>query len=195
MRRILSEKGQARKRKRNQIILGVFLVFTMFFSVIGYAFQSIVTTPQDQENNQTNGVFYNGFEFLPQNGFWILNKEGINLIFSNNPNQVNRIKSNISSIENYNNKTLYVYSENVLAESEIRNNLFNFVEKIENVCLEGEECGQDLQVKTCENNFIVIRESENSSITQVDNCVFINGKSRNLIRVTDEFLFKVLGIR
>lgn len=200
MRRIHSEKDE-KKRRRNQIILGVFLVLTMFGSVIGFAIPfgsqdgNVGTGNENSNVPQSNGVFYNGFEFIPQNGFWILNFQGVNLIFSNNPTQVSKINVSVNSLSSYEEKPLYIYSENVLAESEIKNNLFNFVEKIEEACLREENCNGNIQIKTCEDNFIIIRESEKNQITLKDNCIFVEGVSEDLVRLTDELLFNILGIR
>lgn len=142
-------------------------------------------------NPDLNSINYNGFEFIEQNSLWILNQNEINFIFRYNPNQVPRIASEIKPLENYQEKILYLYSENILAESEIYTNLFQFTNGIENACLE--ECEEKLPVKTCQDNFIIIREG-NKGITQENNCVFIEGEKEDLTKLADEFLFKLIGV-
>ena len=187
MRRINSKYQEDKKRKRNQLILGLTLIFVMFFSVIGYSFQGIVS------NDETIEKFnYNDFEFTEQNGFWILNKNNINFIFRYNPNEVPEINSELKNINNYNGKPLYIFSESTEAESEIRTNLFQSVERIQNACLE--ECDKNLPIKTCEDNFIIIKEGD-EKIVQENNCVFITGKIEDLTKLADEFLFKILEIK
>ena len=57
------------------------------------------------------------------------------------------------------------------------------------------ESGEDLPVKTCSDNFIIIKESNTSSIRQENNCVFIEGQKEELTALADQFLFKTFGIR
>lgn len=196
MRKILSKDNESRKKKRNQLTVGLLLIFLMFFSTLGFAFQ-LITQEETEQNENSKIVNYNGFEFKEQNNFWSLNKGGINFIFRNNPNQVTKINSEINSLNNYLNKSLYIYSESIKAESEIRTNLFQYVKEIKNACLEKDECIEKFPIKTCEDNFIIIKEiseNETSGINQENNCIFIKDYEENLIKLTDEFLFKLLGI-
>ena len=63
-------------------------------------------------------------------------------------------------------------------------------------CLEGEECANDeLPIKTCEDNFIIIRESDVTEVVQEDNCVFIRGEAEELAKITDAFLLKIIGVQ
>ena len=105
-------------------------------------------------------------------------------LFEKKPQLLEITKVAVKSwLENYQNKTLYLQSEDVLAESEIRINLLQFTNGIEKV----------QEVGTCENNSIIIKEGERG-ITQDNNCVFIEGKSEELLQLTDEFLFKLFEI-
>jgi|TARA_Y100000034_G_scaffold14866_1_gene15634 hypothetical protein len=187
MRKIGSKYQEEKRRKRNQFVLGFVLIFVMFFSVIGYSFQGTVS-----HNNIVENSNYNGFEFIEQNGFWILNQNNVNLIFRYSPNEVPNINSKLKNLNNYNGKPLYIFSESTEAESEIRTNLFQSVERIQNACLE--ECDKNLPIKTCEDNFIIIKEGD-EKIVQENNCVFITGKIEDLTKLADEFLFKILEIK
>ncbi len=202
MRKIISKHEEGRKRKRNQLIVGGVLIFIMFFSVLGYSFRG------GDEN--TKKINYNGFEFINQNDFWILNTENFYFVFKNNPKQVEEIGGDLEYLENYYDKPLYIYSENSESEIEIYRNLFyqnQIVQRMQSACLDenitnttlGErivlECDENLPIKNCEDNFIIIKEDNNTKITQNKNCVFIFGQQENLTKITDEFLFKILGIR
>lgn len=206
MRRLTSKHQEGNRKKRNQIVVGLILIFVMFSSVLGFAFLNssksgaINTNTNDfsggssnVNDNNFNSINYNGFEFIEQNGFWILNLNGVNFIFRHNPHQVPRIASEIKLLNNYQEKVLYLFSEDLLAESEIKNNLIAFTNGIENACLENEGCVKNSPIKTCEDNFIIIREG-NQSITQEDNCVFIEGEKEDLTKLVDEFLFKLMKI-
>ena len=207
MRRLTSKHQEEKGKKRNQILIGLILIFVMFSSVLGFAFLNHSFIGGSNANNANgdnfgssnvnvdnfNSINYNGFEFIEQNSFWILNLNEVNFIFRHNPTQVPRIASEIKPLETYQEKALYLYSEDILAESEIKINLLQFTNGIKKACLKEEKCGENVPVKTCEDNFIIIREG-NQSITQEDNCVFIEDKKEDLTKLTDEFLFKLMGI-
>jgi len=191
MRKIISKQEEEKKKKRNQLIVGFVLIFIMLFSVLGYSFGG--------GNESTTKIKYNGFKFVKQGESWILNTENFNFIFENNPNQVEKINSDLKNLENYYGKPLYMYSENYEAEMEIYRNLFYYnqiVQRMQDACLEGNEteCDGALPVKNCGDNFIIIRESNETKIIQENNCVFIEGEQGNLTKITDEFLFKILEI-
>ena len=185
MRKIISKQN---KEKRNQIIVGVVLIFVMFGSVFGV----IVGSFGQKDNKQK--VNYNGFEFVKQNDFWFTDNGNLNFVFKYNPEQVDRIDSKLNHLENYYGKPLYVFSENREAELEIYRNLEQIVQRMQPACFEDEVCEENLPVKTCEDNFIIIKESDAAEINQNQSCVFIYGGQENLTKITDEFLFKVLGI-
>ncbi|MBI2043442.1 hypothetical protein HYT25_03570 [Candidatus Pacearchaeota archaeon] len=182
MKSILSKHDTEKKTKRNRMILGGILVFIMFFSVAEYALfgqdpgEDAIQTATDTEN-------YNGFQFSEQNGYWILNVEESSFIFSYNPNEIPRINSIVNPIENYQEKILYLISNNSLANSEIRVNMAQFVDGI-----------LETEIENCRQNTIIVKEGNENKITQKENCIYIEGKKEDLIKITDEFLFKLLKI-
>lgn len=192
MRKIISKNVAHKKKRMNKILLSFGMIFIMFSSILGYAFQSFGGNNVDVTEQGLEVTTFNGFDFTQQSGFWVLDFNGLNLIFRYNPSQVIKSDSIINLLLNYEAKPLYIYSENIQAKSEIRTNLFGFVDSIEDACLEG-LCDES-KIKTCEDNFIIIKESEVNTIKQQDNCVFIEGKSEDLIKLTDGFLYKVLGV-
>ena len=191
MIKIISKHEENRRKKKNQFVVGFILIFIMFFSVVGYSLGG--RTPANDDSSKIN---YNGFEFVNQNGLWVLDIDGFNFVFRYNPEQVEKSYSQIKSIDNYYQKPLYIYSENPEAEAEIYVNLGQVALRTQPACLDGEKCkNENLATKTCSDNFIIIKEGNSSDITQEENCVFIQAPSYSLTRLTDEFLFKVFGIR
>ena len=191
MRKIISRHEENRRKRKNQFIVGFILIFIMFFSVVGYSFGG--RTPANDDSSKIN---YNGFKFVNQNGLWVLDIDGFNFVFRYNPEQVEKIYSLVDSLDKYHQKPLYIYSENPEAEAEIYVNLGQVALRTQTACLDGEECeNENLPIKTCEDNFIIIKEGNSSEITQEENCVFIQAPSYSLTKLTDEFLFNVLGIR
>ncbi|MBU3907552.1 MAG: hypothetical protein KKA64_04865 [Nanoarchaeota archaeon] len=194
MRKIISKENEGRKRTRNQLLAGGVLIFIMFFSVLGYSFNG----SESNDGSSTTKVVYNGFEFVEQNEFWLLKIGETNFAFLYNPEQINetiKIDSNLKLVEEYYGKPLYISSENYEAEAEIARNMGAVAQRIQRACLKGEKCGsKELPIKTCEDNFIMIKETNQPEIIQKENCVFIQGEEGNLAKIADEFLFKILKI-
>ena len=161
----------------------------MLMSVVGYGFVGTEKTSPSKK------ITYNGFEFINQNGVWITQIGETQFAFKYNPKEVEKITSELKSLENYYQKPLYLSSENGEAEAEIYQNLDKFVQRTQRACLEGGKClDKNLPIKTCEDNFIIIEEGENYNIRQENNCVFIESTRENLTKLSDEFLFKITGI-
>jgi len=198
MRKILSEAEQKSKERFNQILVGIVLIGVMILSTLGYSLSS----KDEEEGGSAKKVIYNGFEFTNQNGFWVLDIENLEFAFRNNPNEVKRIDSNVSLLNAYFNQPLYLSSEDGEASSEIYINLNQITLRMQNACLNSsliqnkskDSCDENLPIKDCNSNFIIIKESNNTEIIQNQKCVFIQGPKEELLNLTDEFLFKIIGI-
>ncbi len=190
MRRITTRSQEAKQKRTKQFIVGGVLIVIMFFSVLGYAFRGSGDEDDDQKIN------YNGFEFVRQNNFWFLELGDFQFAFKYNPKQVEQVSSQVNFLNTYSRKPLYVFTESQEAGEEIYRNFNpqynNIVQRMQNACFE--ECEEDVPIKTCEDNFIIIEESEIVEIIQNQSCVFIRGPLENLTMITDEFLFKIIGV-
>lgn len=192
MRRLVSKQKQQKSDRIKQLIVGTLLIVIMFASVLGYAFQG-----NEEENN--SNLNYNGFEFVKQDKSWMLQNA---FLFKHSPKDTEEFARNnfLNLLIDYQSKPLYIYSENKEAESEIYQNLYNSVQRIQYACLEKNEseldfnCEKDLPMKNCEDNFILISEGE-FNVEQKNNCLFIQGSYENLTKISDEVLFKILGVK
>lgn len=191
MRKITSQQDTEKKNKRKQLLVGGILIFIMLISTLGYSFSRFAGGGSNSE--QMN---YRGYTFAKQNGLWNTQLNGLAFSFSSNPNEIINENSNVSlTLNNYQGQPLYVSSENPDAEYEIYRNLDSLILRRQSACLEGEKCSnKDFPVKTCDDNFIIIREANNTKISQKKNCVFIEGEREKLVNITDGFLFKIIGI-
>lgn len=192
MRKIISKHDEEKKKKRNGMIVGGILIGVMILSILGYSFQS-----QDSDT-ETNTITYNGFQFVEQNSFWFVNVGDFQFSFKYNPKEVKETDSYFNKLNNYNGKVLYISSDYIEAQTEIYRNLFyqnQIILRMQAACLEGEECEENLPIKNCTDNFIIIEKSDFEGIVQEENCVFIQGSEENLTKLTDEFLFKITGIQ
>ena len=193
MRKLGSRRKEEKKQKRKQLIVGLVLTSILFVSIFGYA----LGRGRNSENKE-NKVIYNGYEFVERNGFWFTEIGNFEFSFRYNPNEIKQIDSNLNFLESYSGKPLYISSDDIESESEIYRNLKyqnSIIQRMQVACLEGEECINDELVnKTCADNFIIIRESNTTEVTQEDNCVFIKGKAEELTKITDGFLLKIIGV-
>src|SRR4030042_3571812 len=185
MRKIISPEKQKSKERFNQLIVGLVLIFLMMLSVLGYSLNS------KDEEEISKKILYNGYEFNEVNGFWVLNAGQFKFIFNYNPEEVSKSYSNLSYIDTYYDKPLYFYSENSEATSEIYVNLNQFVQRFQPACLNDSNCTGNYPVKDCSSNFIIIKIDNSSSIEQNQSCVFIQGPEEEIVKLTDEFLFKI----
>ena len=189
MRRLTSKHKQEKSKKLKQFSIGGVLIFVMLFSIVGYSFQS-------NPSESTKKINYNGFEFTNQNDFWILQSQNLNFIFKFNPLQTEGIQaSELNSLQDYSGKPLYIYSENQNAEIEIYRNLNQVSLGIRKAYLQGDEGEENIPIKNCEDNFLIIKENNNSQIIQNESCVFIQGPEEDLAKITDEFLFRIMEIK
>jgi hypothetical protein len=190
MRKIGSATERKRKNKRNQVILGIGLVIVMLFSIVGFSFQS----GNSGNTNVQETKIYKGYTFSKVSDLWVTELGAFQFIFSNFPDDVPKIPGNVKFIDEYANEPLYVASEKVDAGGEIVLNLRQIAQRVQPACFEGKLCEDDLPIKTCEDNLIVISVGEENSIVQEDNCVFITGIENQLLKVVDEFLLKIIGV-
>jgi hypothetical protein len=191
MRKIISKKDEGKKARRNQLIIGGILILVMIASSVGYAFTRDQTTSETQ-------IIYKGYTFTQTSNLWYVDVGSYQFSFKYNPTQTQSINSALNPLANYANEPLYIYSENTAAATEIYRNLFyqnSIVQRVQSACPEGTTCSDNSPVKTCDNNFIIIRDSNSTGITQNKNCVYIEGKNENLTALSDTFLFKITGIQ
>lgn len=204
IRKIVSAREVEKRNQRNQIIVGIILVSLMLFSVLGYAFQGRDSS-SDSSDDSENGIYkYNNYEFFYQNGFWAVDFLESFLLFSYYPTsgQILGFEALNKSYQDYENKVIYIYSENAEAKSELKMNLLLLTKNIQEVCLEGKICeNAELPVKSCSNQLntneemIVIQENSNQKLETTNSCIVISGEKESLIRLVDEFLFRLFKIK
>lgn len=184
MRKIISKHEEGKKKKRSQFIVGGILIFIMVSSLLGYAFQNQNATGTSSSNSTLD---YNGITFANQNGFWAVNYGTQRIVFTYHPAQIPSadLTNFTKNINDFSNKSLYINSYDLNAESEIRTDLFPFASEIKNAQIPPENCA---------NNFIIIQNGS-SGIRQEQNCIFISGQGEDLIKLVDNVLFKIFGIR
>jgi hypothetical protein len=193
MRKIITKENEEKRRKRNQLMIGIILVVVMGLSTIGYSLSG-----NSKNSDSSDSIIYNNIQFTKTSGLWYAKINDATFSLSYNPKEVEKTSSAINLIDKYKEKPLYISSKDSGAITEIYRNLFysnRIVLRMQEACLQNETCTEDIPVKTCEDNFIIIKEAEENKIVQNNNCVFIYGKKENLVKQTDSFLYKITGIQ
>jgi len=196
-----NKKDEARRTRRNQLLVGLLLLAVMLFSVIGYGFQTQDTSASGEQGYT---VTYQGYDFVYNGaGLWLLALGGGTFGFQYTPDTLDFGDALVHPLSSYSGKPLYVIAHDELAKAELYRTMDLVVLRRQAACLDPsvqreeiplEGCDASLPVKTCEDNVIIIAESSTKHINQIDNCVFIGAPAQDLVAVVDEFLFKSLGI-
>lgn len=197
MIKILSEEEKKRIIKRNQLIVGGMMISLLIISTVGYAFSNA--------GNDTNGsltVDIQGISFTKENDYWHFIVNNNEFVTRYNPEEVASIPYlNYLTIQDYKDKPLYFAGETGEHTIELKRNLGGrFVLRMSEACVEGEICENDLPIKNCtRDNLIVykkvVEENETETIYQEDKCTYIIARTEHQTQYTDVFLYKLLGLR
>jgi len=190
MEKIVSKETKKSKERFNQLLIGLIFIFLMVLSTFGYSLSS-----GDEEAQGSENIEYNGYKFTKNNDYWLMDIQGMQFAFHYNPKEVNLIPGNVSYLNSYMGKPLYIQSENGDASSEIYMNLNQIAQRIQYACINGSNCTGDYPTKDCDSNFIIIKEDNITGIEQDNGCVFLQGPEEDMLKIVDEFLFKIMGIQ
>jgi hypothetical protein len=134
MKRIISQEEKNRKQKRNKIILSIFLVFLIAFSSLGYAIMSRT------EDTTIQRAEYAGLDFVQNNGYWTTIVGQKQLFFNKLPAEVLNVSiQGEYSATDYFNEPVYIVNANT-ATVTLSDFLSSVALRIQDACLEGEEC-------------------------------------------------------
>jgi flagellar basal body-associated protein FliL len=196
MRGILDKKDEEKQRKKNNMIIGIILIVLMGASVIGYSFFS----SDSFEESTRETIEYRGLEFVDSGyGTWVFEIQGFQFQTRYLPIDTLNISTIMTkTIQNYQNQVLYFVNQDDLSQngiSEIGSNLNNFIQRINFACLENEKCEGDLPIKNCtSDNVIVFKKDNIPRINEQEKCVYIYTSEEEILRASDTFLYKILGI-
>jgi hypothetical protein len=194
MRRILSAEIEEAKRKRKQVIIGGILILIMLLSTFGIIIDSFGKKDNSQE------IIYNKIKFENQDGFWFAQNGNLNLVTKYNPFETENFTINENLvIDGFYNQPLYLYFDDDSAGQEILRNfdsqVNNIVTRTQLACPEESNCSENWPKKNCDNNFIIIRLSNQSSVIQKNKCIYIESNKEEITQLTDEFLFKLFKVK
>ena len=185
MRKIQTQANIDKKKRKDQIVIGVVMISLLVISTLGYSLVG-------RNNEEDSSVQDFGIEFFYENGFWKTVFDDNIFVFKNLPSEVSDIDVNISvSLGQYSGQVLYFVNPNAGA-SEILNNIGGYIVRYQEACINDDDgCNDDFPMKNCDSNLIIFENGNSSKVYQNDSCVFIVGDP---LRATDAFLYKVLQI-
>ncbi len=188
MRKIKTKEQKEKKQARNKTIISSLLVILLLFSTLGYAFYN---TSGEKKNIEYKNIKFS----LTQSGFWQSKIQGYDFLTSYTPQETENISGNINlNLQDYFNKPLYLdYQSSSQGIQEISRNLQRFVTRIQFSCINN--CSENFPIKNCsQDNIISIKSGNKTLINQQENCIYISGKEKDLLRATDAFIYKLLKI-
>ncbi|MEK6846800.1 MAG: hypothetical protein AABY16_01390 [Nanoarchaeota archaeon] len=184
MQKIQTAATLAAAEQRRSRFGGIVIIAILLLSTAGFALSGVGFGSNGSNDGQDDGPVYNG-------QYWVYNLAGQQYSFTNSASEVDfSAVSNLQkNLADFSGRQVYIDSDNTAALQEILINLGRHVQRISEACYG--ECDRDLPEKTCESGpMIVVRTSEQQSVREEQNCVFIDGD----LRTVDVFLYKILGL-
>lgn len=166
----------------------------MILSTAGFALNP------GNKTTKTDVIDYKGMKFVKSDSYWYFNANGQSLFTRYNPEETKNISFSITNgLRDYKDKPLYFVGNFQEANNELKRNLNPFVLRLQDACLEGENCTDNLPVKNCSTDNVIIikevdKENDKEKIYENEKCIFIIANLENQTKSADAFLFKVLNI-
>ncbi|MBT6690132.1 hypothetical protein HN903_03805 [archaeon] len=207
MRRIKSIADIERARRRNNIIMGVGMIFLLLASTAGFAIMNA-------DSEEESVVEELGFEFVRDGGMWKLILDESVFGFQYLPSEVEDVDVNVSvEFGDYSGKALYFVNPNE-GVGEVLNNLGGYILRYQESCLQQDSresvvggrwsddlgnltnnsdvfCDENLPIKDCDSNLIIFDIGNETRVYGDNNCVFIEG---DFLKGVDAFLYDILDI-
>lgn len=194
IKKLQSRKEQEKKHKKQQRWLGIGLIFIMFGSVFGV----VVAFFSTQDPNEPVQETYLGYDLNQGAGFYILTVGNNNIYLNTDPNNFNSLDYSINiskMVTMFVGNPLYIDSSDSYSYQTLEQNLFTYANRIVAACIDELDCSNDnLPIKTCEDNIIIVKESSENKIYEDNNCIYIEGNYEDVTALTDIFLLRVFGI-
>lgn len=184
MRPIETEEVRQRRKKRNQLLIGIVLIGLMVLSSAGYALINSFTGTSNGVQQTKYGLTYDG-------SYWAGTVQGYPVSLTLDPDEAANISVALSGItlSTYMSQVVYISSDDPFSVSQIASNLGSFTAGVREACFGS--CDKNLPEKTCADNLIVINSTATyPSVYRRDKCIFIDGNSDS----TEAFLYRILGL-
>ena len=191
MRKIETKEATEKRQTRNKVIIAVIFIGLMVLSTAGFALFS------GNGITKKSSKTYNDVEFKTNdNGYWEFKIQGQSFQTSFTPEETESISADAISISELSGKPIYFVNSDPASANEILYNIGRYATRYQDVCLKDLNCtNSDNIVKTCDDNLIVFKESDEDSVKRDNNCLFINYSPGNEVLVGNRLIFKALGVQ
>ena len=191
MRKIETKEATEKRQTRNKVIIAVIFIGLMVLSTAGFALFS------GNGITEKSSKKYNDVEFKTNdNGYWEFKIQGQSFQTSFTPEETESISADAISISELSGKPIYFVNSDPASANEILYNIGRYATRYQDVCLKDLNCtNSDNIVKTCDDNLIVFKESDEDSVKRDNNCLFINYSPGNEVLVGNRLIFKALGVQ
>lgn len=188
-------RHERKSDKAKQIVMGVVIALIMVLSTFGIII-----------GNQTNSMRYNDYKFEYHGNQYVTKINGKQMLFYSLPTQSDFI--NVSSIVSNKIKEAYILmltfnpgdTANIQIIEQVR---FDLSQDLNKVVLNGVLNISDeypaLPRITCANAtlktpVIIMNMSDTTGIVDVDNCIYINARGTEFLRMRDRLLYSYYGV-
>tara|TARA_Y100000310_G_scaffold76463_1_gene72951 strand:+ start:4717 stop:5316 length:600 start_codon:yes stop_codon:yes gene_type:complete len=199
MRRIETLQTRESRDKRNRTAIGVVLIVLMVSSTVGFIFAFHGGGLPGSNSDEIDYDFeYNDIGFF-RSGSKLVFQVG-NGVFETSlePSEIESVEFNVFvNAEDFFNRPLYfVFDQREEVVEELERNLGSLALRYDDACLEDRECSdEEFVVKSCEDNVIVISESEEIKTYKEGNCIFLEGPKDMQMILADKLIYRALGIQ
>ena len=219
MRALESREAKEKRDLRNKTILGLFIIFIMVFSTVGYA---LWWGAQDRDEDQTENPdvkIYGNYTFTRTENIWLTEfvsgSEKIQVMAFHLPDELNgtnatniTIKGTPLTLDDFYGKAIYLVADddNELMAASSFSFLGGIAGRMQRACLEEEEndtfcLKENLPIRSCgdadeEHAVIIVKETDIEPRVIYDKgCLTVKGIGlENLTMASDKALFQLLGI-
>lgn len=194
MRKIVSQSDKEKSESRKRRIIVIVISILMLVSVIGYGFMSF---GRSSDRNINTKEEYKGVEFELFEDGWHFSVGGLNFVTQYLPQETANISDFVTvNINNYAYQPLYFSAESLNAGvREIETNLFSVASRVQYACLEENEECEEFPIKNCSSdNIIMIKQDNETFISQEENCIILYTASGDVLRASDAFVYRIIGL-
>jgi hypothetical protein len=195
IRRIF-EKVDEKKEQKKRRTAGIIIAVIMLFSTAAFAFM------ESTSNTNSNSQKYKDHTFQLTESGWKTTVNGQSIVTQYLPQDVENISS-AQFISGNLGSTIY-FVANSYDEKQAASELSNILnsQRKQFACLpedsNSSEC-LELPLKDCnsassDSGIVIIKESNESSISYSNFCITIKGNATDLVREVDKTIFKIVGI-
>lgn len=197
-----TQESVRKKQRTRNIIIGVVIIAVMVLSSLGYVV--LEREPGQQQGGQT----YNNFTFTQIEDGWQTKAQGYNVTTIFLPQETLNASSGNVRLFDFSNKIIFIVISSKDTEYltyDLFRNLQDINQRMQFACPVEQENSSfcletNLPLKSCDDasldtKIMIIKDNE----TQVgysynESCLTIKGTSSDVVKATDNFIFKLFGI-